>query len=45
MRLFYRLRFAWRTRHWNRDHFPGCPVRYGTSEVCLDPDFLCDPDK
>lgn len=35
MRVFSFLKFRWDTRHWNRNHFPGCPVRYGIPGECL----------
>lgn len=36
-------RFRWKTRGWDRSHFPGCPVRYGRVGECLSPDELCAP--
>jgi hypothetical protein len=41
MRLIHRLKHRWNTRHWNRRHFPGCPVRYGTGTECISPELLC----
>lgn len=40
-RPIHMLKFLWKTRHWNRKHFPGCPVRYGAGAECLSPEFLC----
>lgn len=40
-RPLHRIKFWWKTLHWDQSHFPGCPVRYGTGIDCFDPDLLC----
>lgn len=33
-RVYYALRFRWRTRRWDRNHGPACPARYGAVDCC-----------
>lgn len=39
VRIVHSIKMRWKTRHWDRRHFPGCPVRYGQSGECMGPDF------
>lgn len=40
-RPVHAVKFWWKTRHWDRDHGPGCPARYRHDD-CLRIELWCD---